>query len=164
MGNSGGGIDWNPGNSPLFKGGVDWNPGDSTLGQAAQGNWGEAARGAGGGLKNAMNLSQDLWSAAASPLGAAKDAYQTISGEKQAAERHRNDVTNADAENARQQQIAAQNKAQADAAAAANQKNLDYQSQQAAMTSSLGAEDAFNRARNAARQAKGTALFGAYNG
>ncbi len=76
MGNSGGGIDWNPGNSPLFKGGVDWNPGDSTLGQAAQGNWGEAARGAGGGLKNAVNLSQDLWSAAASPLGAAKDAYR----------------------------------------------------------------------------------------
>lgn len=160
MGN--GNIDWNPGNSPLWKGTVDWNPLNSTPGQAVRGNWGEAGRGAMGGIENAAALSGQLASAALNPTGAIDSLSQSISGETQAAQRRKRDLAGVDARDAQLASERAAADAQARQTAEANKRNQDYQSQQASMSAALGAEDAFTKARNAARKAKGTQLFGAF--
>lgn len=170
MGNSGGGggIDWDPFHSTLGTAvsgnpGAAWeqvkssiNPADSTAGTLLKGNIGKAGQDIAGGIQNGINANLDILGAGVTGVPGA--IYQQQG--REAAQRQQ--VDRANAAGANQQAIDQQ--MQANATAAANQKNMDYQSQQANMNASLGAEDAYNRARNAARQARGTALFGAYNG
>jgi len=184
MGDSGGGgngfnINWNPGDSTLgrtisgqqggaFKGGIDWDPRNSTMGQAAQGNWGEVGRGVTGGIQDAANFNKNLLGGLAAPGAALYGGVDSMFGTPQAALRKKHDDAASTAQGAQEQaqgnyqkQQEAYNQQQQKASTDANNA---YQSQQATLNQSLADEDAFTAARNAARRAKGTSLFGAYNG
>jgi hypothetical protein len=173
MGQTASNINWNPGDSTLgrtltgqegsaFKDPNIWNPAQSTLGQFAQGNYDNALNQTMGGIGNAVNVGNDLGKTLWNPIGAGLDLGNSIGGQTQARNRQKQDEQNQAAdyagvqrdqqaqEQARQQQAAAQ-KAQQDKL---NSYNLQQQTASEA--------DAFTQARNAARRAKGTTLFGAW--
>lgn len=164
MGNTASNINWNPGDSPLWKGTTDWDPRNSTLGQMSQGNWGETARGLEGGFNNAFNLSKDLTGAVVAYGQALGQIDQSISGVGAAADRRKKLLDDQNADNIAKQQRDAQAQYQFGLQQQGDKKNQDYLAQMKQQEQNTADEDAFIRARNAARQAKGTALYGGYNG
>lgn len=180
MGNTASNINWNPGDSTLgrtisgqsggaFKGGVDYNPADSTAGAFANGNYGDAANQAAGGLGNIVKTGGDLSMALLNPAGGVSDLYNSISGTPQAAQRTATDRAGAAAQGAQEQQYGQQQQANAAANAAqqaatntANTTNQTYLTNQANTLQAQQGEDAFNAARNAARQKNGTTLYGGW--
>ncbi len=173
MGDTVSNINWNPGDSTLgrtltgqdgsaFKDPNIYDPRQSTLGQYAQGNYGEALNQTMGGIGNVRNVGNDLGKTLWNPIGAGLDLGNSIGGQPQATKRRQQDEQNQAADYAgfqkeqnaqavaRDQQAAAQ-KAQQDKL---NSYNLQQQT--------ASEEDAFTQARNAARRARGTTLFGAW--
>lgn len=164
MGDTASKINWNPLDSPLFQGTVDWNPLNSTLGQLAQGNYGEAGRGAAGGVQNLANTWKDIGMGFVNPGAAYKDIYGSISGETGARQRREQDIFGQQQDQARRQAEYAGWNQQMNQQQAAQKRNQDYLNRYSADQAATADADAYQRAKDAARRAKGTQLFGAYNG
>ncbi len=163
-------IDWNLANSTAartltgqsggaFSGGVDWDPRNSMLGQAAQGNWGEAGRGAMGGLQNAAGFNAQLLGGLASPAASIAGLVDSASGQPQAAARHKKDELSSEQLGAQQQGERQAGEAQQARAAADARRNAEFLTGQATANQTAADEDAFTAARNASRRARGNTLY-----
>ncbi len=164
MGDGASQIDWNPTHGQAWSGNTDWNPLNSTLGQFGQGNFSEAARGALGGaerfIKDSARISKDI----IAPVAGMRDIAGEITGETGIKKRAAKDEADRNAYDAQQRQIQAQAAQQQKASADATAKNQTYRDQQTQLSNSAGEADAFAKARAAARRAKGSEMFGGYNG
>ena len=164
MGDGGSSIDLNPAHGQLWSGGTNWNPLDSTLGQLGQGNFQEAGRGAVGGLQRNFADAGRITKDVLLPIAGGNDLANEISGTKGIKKRAAEDEAGRNAYDAQQQQIQRQAEQQQKASADAAAKNKEYTDQQSQLSDSAGEADTFNRARAAARRAKGSTMFGGYNG
>lgn len=82
--------------------------------------------------------------------------------ERRAADNVTQDQARQDEAYAQQQGIVNQNNQLEQKRLADEKRNKEYQDQQAGISKSIADEDAFTRARNAARREKGNTLFGAW--
>lgn len=168
MGDTAKNVNWNPAESPIWKGQQDNDIGNSTLGQFWKGNYAEAGRGAAGGVGNLSNISKDLGMGLANPIKGVGDLGNALGGQPQAEDRFQEKRRGIDAENSKREQMdryqSQQNEMNLQRQQADNKRNSDYLQGVETQKKGTADEDAFNRARLAARRAKGNTLFGAYNG
>jgi len=175
MGDTAKNIDWNPANSTLgqtFTGGGGsvfksdvLDPRQSTLGQFAQGNYGNALNQTVGGIGKGLKAGWDIQGGVLNPLGGINDVSAGVSGAPQAEKRRQQDQQNQAADYMgvqRDQQAQEMQRQQQEQQAAAQKAQQDKLNQYNLSQQSIADEDAFTKARNAARRAQGQTLFGAW--